>query len=216
MEGLDFNQLLMASIANERDDPEPELVEDDTSPKTPPLSAAAATGTSDETADSSRRCVPPLMPNATLTALRQSSSSLLPNSTANSQHGENQPEPVPALTNKEMKWKLKKEKDKERSHENRKKRRIDNPNAQEHGKKKYIDSATPLFKDAGIETAAVASTGYVGLGGRKRKAEKDEAHGKNKEDNGVVQPLADYSAAEALLQKLRGEKGYDLLKWKNL
>ena len=54
----------MDSIKNERDDPEPELVEDLPSPKMPPLCDAVTTSASHDTTGGSDQCVPPLLPGA--------------------------------------------------------------------------------------------------------------------------------------------------------
>ena len=187
----------MASIRNKRDDPEPEVVEELPSLKTPLLSAAATTGVSHDVTGNDQ-FVPSLMPDAALTGLVD--------------------QPLASLSRNERKRKLTKERAKERSHESR----IDNPKIKDHAIKKYMDSATPLFKDAHTEKATVASTGYVGLGGGKKKVEKDKAHRKNTKEEGkgkVIMPdvdgVADYSKAEAMLQELRG-KGYDLLKCNGL
>ena len=196
----------MASIENERDDPDPCLL-DHLSPPTSPslLSAATASLNSDLAA-----CIRP----ANETNPFAGPSSLTPD-VAPTQ---------PTLSRRELKRKLTKEKGKQRSHDIRKKSRIANPTIQEHGKKKFLDSAVPFFTNAQVERAAVASTGYVGFGGRKKKK---VGKGGQVEDGAAVLHedirtevadggAVDYTQADAMLKGLLSEKGYNLLLWDGL
>jgi len=241
----------MASVENEKDEPEPDLLDD---PLTiSPLCAAGALGLNanlDFGFEPGDRRGPYLFaglsPSAPGWAAPTTSgiNSYGPQREGQTDAGHiDQP---PALTKRERRQKLMQEKGKQRSHGIRKQKRIENPTIRTHGIKKYISPATPLFMDTQVGQARVASTGYVGLGGRKQKVEKGEVHEKErKEDgkemgkeNGWVKGSmavahtgangetneaacdsengADYRKADAMLRELLGENGYDLLKWNGL
>jgi len=185
----------MASIENERDDPEPGLLEHPSPPTGPLLSAATG------------------------------SSNVSP-STHSPLNGGRTDVDLPILSRRALKRKLTKEKGKQRSHDIRKKSRIANPAIQEHGKKKYLDSAVPIFTNAQVETAAVASTGYVGLGGKKKKKVGKWGGGQVEDGAAVLHAditkevgdgsAVDYTQADAMLQELLGEKEHTLLLWDGL
>ena len=188
-EDLDFNTLLMASIQNEKDEPKPDLLDEPSPPPMPPLlcapEAPKVAGALNlnanldfglEPAGGSDQCGPylfaALSPSAPDWAAPTTSgiNSYGPQLAGQTDTGHiDQP---PAPTTRELKRKLMKEKDKQRSHGIRKKSRIDNPTVRTHGIKKYISSANPLFMDMQTGQARVASTGYVGLGVRKQKVKR--------------------------------------------
>lgn len=131
----------------------------------------------------------------------------------------------PTLSLRRLKRKLTKEKGKQRSHDIRKKSRIDNPTVQEHGKNKYLNSAVPFFANAQVGNAAVASTGYVGLGGKKKKKNRDDGqadgastvlHEAVTKQAVVDSRVADYTQADAMLKELLSEKRHTLLPWNGL
>jgi hypothetical protein len=234
----------MASIENERDDPEPDLLDHPSPPKTPLLSAATGASNVSLNSDVEARIKPDAtamllcisshseseaQTSPTINSLNNEFSELHDASTRSLLNGSQLDVGYvdrPMLSRRELKRKLAKEMGKQRSHDIRKKSRIDNPTIQDHGKKKYLDSAVPLFTNAQIGKAAVASTGYVGLEGKKKKK---VGKGKGGQVEGraavlhediteemVASGVVDYSQADAMLKELLNEKRHTLLPWDGL